>query len=149
VSDKVDGPMPKLADFVRSTPRSYLDHVLAPVLSPVDNIVNAGEEPSWEPFIARIREIDARLRLAGLQVMLRTPTPQPVQFRVAQAGTAFYDPFSGITMLWSTEKGLLYSVGRDGLDDGGDSQLDITVAPLVQTDSAPVSAARAKVRATH
>jgi hypothetical protein len=145
VSDSGDGAMPKLADFAQTAPHTVMDYLMAPAIGPLDALIGSGGDPGWNPFIAKLRETDARLRLAGLQVMLRTPSAQPVPIRIALAGTGFYDPFSGIPMLWNAEKGVLYSVGRDGLDDGGDTQLDIVTAPLLQTEAAPAPA-RPKAR---
>ncbi|MBI2883624.1 MAG: hypothetical protein HYY11_06950 [Candidatus Methylomirabilis oxyfera] len=39
----------------------------------------------------------------------------------------FYDPFSGLPMLWNPETGQLYNVGKDEKDDSGDVTLDIAV----------------------
>ncbi|HZS12605.1 MAG TPA: hypothetical protein VFA38_10170 [Nitrospirales bacterium] len=150
VSDTGDGPMPKLSVFVRSAPRSFFDYLMAPAFTSVDAVLGSGQEITWEPLMARMRETDARLRLAGLQVMLRAPGAQAVPMRLAQVGTALYDPFSGIPMLWNNEKSVLYSVGRDGLDDGGDTTLDVTVVnPLVQSEMPAVPAKSRRVAPTH
>jgi hypothetical protein len=63
----------------------------------VKNLVNLNHfEPDWDPFQYQLREPDARLRLASLQVVLRRPSAQTtVPNRLAQVGSSYYDPFSG------------------------------------------------------
>lgn len=48
--------------------------------------------------------------------------------RLAKAGQAYYDPFTGFSMLVNQERRFLYSVGRDGRDQGGDPAQDVVVA---------------------
>ncbi|MEK7269123.1 MAG: hypothetical protein AAB093_06955, partial [Nitrospirota bacterium] len=70
----------------------------------------------------------------------RPPLNQEIPTRLAEAGPSLYDPFTGIPMLWSPTQGKLYSVGKDRLDDGGDSTLDISVSifsPPTKTPPAP------------
>ena len=76
----------------------------------------------------RIIETDARLRLASLQVRVRRPPEalDPVS-RIVKAGQGYYDPFTGFTMLLNRSAGILYSVGRDGIDNDGDSRRDVSV----------------------
>ena len=77
-------------------------------------------------------ETDARLRLVGLQVRLRTPSQDSsLVTRIAQAGPGFYDPFTELPMLINATRGVLYSVGMDHKDDGGDSTFDVSV-PFLQ-----------------
>lgn len=116
--DAPHSPLPKLQDVVRTSPRSFVDRLVNPI----------HEEPTWEPFLQRIMETDARLRLATLQVKIRKPPRQQyLPARIAQAGSDYFDPFTDLPMLWSPTQGKLYSVGKDGLDDGGDSTFDISV----------------------
>jgi len=56
--------------------------------------------------------------------------------RNAQAGLGFYDPFSGLPMLWNPATGQLYSVGKDGKDDSGDVTLDIAVSTSLDMTTA-------------
>jgi hypothetical protein len=89
-------------------------------------------EPDWDPFHYQLRETDARLRLASLQVVLRRPSAQTtVPNRLAQVGSSYYDPFSGLPMLWSPTQQKIYSVGKDRYDDGGDVSFDISVPAIV------------------
>lgn len=89
-------------------------------------------EPNWDPFHHQLRETDARLRLASLQIVLRRPSAQTtVPNRLAQVGSSYYDPFSGLPMLWSPTQQKIYSVGKDRYDDGGDSSFDISVPAIV------------------
>jgi hypothetical protein len=89
-------------------------------------------EPNWDPFLHQLRETDARLRLASLQVVLRRPSLQTtVPNRLAQVGSSYYDPFSGLPMLWSPTQQKIYSVGKDRYDDGGDTSFDISVPAIV------------------
>ncbi len=89
-------------------------------------------EPDWEPFRHQLVETDARLRLASLQLVLRRPSPQhAIPTRLAEVGSAYYDPFTGLPMLWSPTQHKIYSVGKDRLDDGGDTSFDISVPAVV------------------
>ncbi len=89
-------------------------------------------EPDWEPFHYQLKETDARLRLVSLQAILRRPSSQTtVPNRLAQVGSSYYDPFSGLPMLWSPTQRKIYSVGKDRYDDGGDSSFDISVPAIV------------------
>ena len=89
-------------------------------------------EPDWDPFHHQLKEIDTRLRLASLQIALRRPSGQTtVPNRLAQVGSPYYDPFSGLPMLWSPTQQKIYSVGKDRFDDGGDVSFDISVPAIV------------------
>jgi len=93
-------------------------------------------EPDWDPFHYQLRETDARLRLASLQVVLRqSSTETVVPNRLAQVGSSHYDPFSGLPMLWSPTQQKIYSVGQDRYDDGGDPSFDISVPAIVSSAS--------------
>jgi hypothetical protein len=97
------------------------------VVNPVEHIVGIEPLPAWEPFVYRVIETDAQLRLAGLQAWLRRgPQDGDVLLRLAKAGQAYYDPFTGLPMLVNQRKGVIYSVGRDGKDQEGDSLRDVT-----------------------
>ncbi|HSF66389.1 MAG TPA: hypothetical protein VLA67_03065 [Nitrospiraceae bacterium] len=89
-------------------------------------------QPDWEPFHYQLKETDARLRLVSLQAILRRPSSQTtVPNRLAHVGSSYYDPFSGLPMLWSPTQRKIYSVGKDRYDDGGDSSFDISVPAIV------------------
>jgi hypothetical protein len=89
-------------------------------------------EPDWEIFHNQLIETDARLRLASLQIQLRHPSAQKaVPTRLAEVGSQYFDPFTGLPMLWSPTQHKLYSVGKDRLDDGGDPTFDISVPAVV------------------
>ncbi len=95
-------------------------------------------EPNWNPFIFQLRETDARLRLASLQAVLRhSSTEAAVPTRLAQVGSAYYDPFSGLPMLWSPTQQKIYSVGKDRYDDGGDVSFDISVPAILSPTPTP------------
>ena len=101
-------------------------------------------EPGWEIFHGQLVETDTRLRLASLQIQLRHPSPQTaVPTRLAEVGSQYFDPFTGLPMLWSPTQQKLYSVGRDRLDDGGDPTFDISVPAVVgQTQAKPAAPCR-------
>jgi hypothetical protein len=100
-------------------------------------------QPDWEPFHHQLRETDARLRLTSLQVVLRRPSAQTtVPNQLAQVGSSYYDPFSGLPMLWSPTQQKIYSVGKDRYDDGGDSTFDISVPAIVSITSEPKNRAQ-------
>ena len=98
-------------------------------------------EPGWEIFHGQLVETDTRLRLASLQIQLRHPSQQTaVPTRLAEVGSQYFDPFTGLPMLWSPTQQKLYSVGRDRLDDGGDPTFDISVPAVVgQTQTNPAA----------
>ena len=105
-------------------------------------------EPDWETFHAQLIETDARLRLASLQIQLRQPSSKTsVPTRLAEIGSQYFDPFTGLPMLWSPTQQKLYSVGRDQLDDGGDPTFDISVPAVVEEAQAkPAAPAPAAAR---
>jgi len=95
-------------------------------------------EPDWDPFHYQLRETDARLRLASLQVVLRRPSAETtVPNRLAQVGSSYYDPFSGLPMLWSPTQQKIYSIGKDRFDDGGDASFDLSVPAIVSLAPQP------------
>jgi hypothetical protein len=108
-------------------------------------------EPDWDPFNYQLRETDARLRLASLQVVLRRPSAQTtVPNRLAEVGSSYYDPFSGLPILWSPTQQKIYSVGKDRFDDGGDAGFDISVPAILALPPAPKeSQASAPARRTN
>lgn len=120
-SETIHSPLPKLSDIAKSSHRTLLEAIANPVEF----------EPDWESFSHRLMQTDARLRLAGLQWLLRKPSSDHrVPSRLAEAGARYFDPFTGFPMLWSETQNRIYSVGHDGLDDGGDNSFDIS-APVV------------------
>lgn len=108
-------------------------------------------EPDWDPFQYQLKETDTKLRLASLQVVLRRPSAQTtVPNRLAGVGSSYYDPFSGLPMLWSPTQQKIYSVGKDRFDDGGDAGFDISVPAIVALTPAPKeSQASAPTRRTN
>jgi hypothetical protein len=97
--------------------------------NPIEHIVGIEPLPFWDPYVDRMVETDARLRLASLQVWVRRGHQDgDVLSRLAKAGQAYYDPFTGLPMLVNQQKRLLYSVGRDGRDQEGDRLLDVVVS---------------------
>jgi len=143
-ADQPNSPFPKLQDMARLTHHRVLDYFI----NPIDNVFASGPEPDWTPFADRLLRTDARLRLVALQAKLHRPgQDRQLPSRVAQAGSAFYDPFSGLPMLWSPTMGRLYSVGEDRRDDGGEGQRDIAVslaAPLTAAGTTVPISARAQ-----
>ena len=115
--------LPKVSAFVRTPPSGVMDYLV----NPIEHIVGIQPLPSWEPFVYRIVELDAKIRLAGLQAWLRRgPQDGDVLTRLAKAGQAYYDPFTGLPMLVNQRNGVIYSVGRDGKDQEGDGLRDVT-----------------------
>jgi len=104
----------------------------------IEKLVNPHlNEPDWAIFHRKSMETDTRLRLASLQIQLRRPSAQTaVPTRLAEVGSQYFDPFTGLPMLWSPTQHKLYSVGRDRLDDGGDPTFDISVPTIVATTQA-------------
>ncbi|HKP00037.1 MAG TPA: hypothetical protein VJU02_00255 [Nitrospiraceae bacterium] len=119
--------LPKIHELAGTSRNGTLENFISP-----DSF-----EPDWDPFQYQLRETDARLRLASLQAVLHYPSPQStVPNRLAQVGSGYYDPFSGLPMLWSQTQHKIYSVGRDRYDDGGDPTFDISVPAIVSHKSA-------------
>jgi len=120
--------LPKLHELTGTTHQGIVESLLSPNLF----------EPDWDPFHYQLRETDARLRLASLQVVLRRPSAQTtVPNQLAQVGSSYYDPFSGLPMLWSPTQQKIYSVGKDRYDDGGDASFDISVPAIVSLAPEP------------
>src|SRR5262245_41311524 len=114
--------LPKPSSFIRTPAVSTLDYLG----NPIEHIIGIEPLPSWDPYVGRMVEIDARLRLASLQVWIRQGAPgESVLARLAKAGQAHYDPFTGLPMLLDQQRGVMYSVGQDGKDQEGDSQHDV------------------------
>jgi hypothetical protein len=132
--------LPALREIGKQGSRSVMD----PLLNPVDNVFFSAPEPAWTPILGYIMETDARLRLAGLQIILRrAPKQQPMAAVIGQAGPDYYDPFTGIPMVWNASQGVLYSVGKDGRDDGGESSFDVSVK---LEESPPLAPAKAPAK---
>lgn len=124
-------PLPRLHDIAKHSNRTFLERLDDPMEF----------EPHWEPFSQRLVETDARLRLVSLQILMRKPTATvTIPTRLAEVGSIYFDPFTGLPMLWSPTQKKLYSVGKDRLDDGGDPSFDISVPlPLTLDSSLPTS----------
>jgi hypothetical protein len=117
--------LPKPSGFLRTPATGLMDYLA----NPVEHIVGIEPLPSWDPYVMRMMETDAQLRLVGLQAWIRRgPQDGDLLTRLAKAGQAYYDPFTGLPMLVNQRKGLIYSVGRDGKDQEGDRTYDVAVA---------------------
>ncbi|MEK7236771.1 MAG: tetratricopeptide repeat protein [Nitrospirota bacterium] len=123
--------LPKSSSFIRTPAVSALDYVT----NPIEHIIGIEPLPSWDSYVGRMVETDARLRLASLQVWIRRgPQEGNVLTRLAKAGQAHYDPFTGLPMLVNQQKGVMYSVGQDGKDQNGDLQRDVVATiPAIQS----------------
>jgi hypothetical protein len=121
-ADSLHRPLPRFQDVARTTGRTLLESATDPLEI----------EPEWESLSQRLVVTDARLRLASLQIALRHPSAiSAVPTRLASMGSNFFDPFTGLPMLWCESQGTVYSVGKDGLDDGGDPVFDISVPAVL------------------
>jgi hypothetical protein len=130
--------LPKPSSFIRTPAASVVDYVA----NPIEHIIGVEPLPSWDPYVGRIVETDARLRLASLQVWVRQGAQDGnVVTRLAKAGQAHYDPFTGLPMLVNQQKGVMYSVGQDGKDQEGDPQHDV-VATIPKTQSVVIESSR-------
>lgn len=128
-AETLHSPLPRLHDIAKHSQRTFLERLADPMEF----------EPQWEPFSQRLVETDARLRLVSLQILMRKPTATvTIPTRLAEVGSMYFDPFTGLPMLWSPTQKKLYSAGKDRLDDGGDPSFDISV-PLPPSLSAPAS----------
>lgn len=130
-SETIHSPLPKLSDIAKTSHRTLFEAMANPMEF----------EPDWEAFSHRLMETDARLRLAGLQLQLgQQSSDQRVPTRLAEAGSRYFDPFTGFPMLWSQTQERMYSVGKDGLDDGGDTSFDISVPVILGKGDEPIVA---------
>lgn len=120
---------PRMEEVTSTIQRGLAERVLNP--HPI--------EPDWGRFYTTLMGTDARLRLASLQIQLRRASVHTaVPTRLAEVGSQYFDPFSGLPMLWSPTQQKLYSVGEDRLDDGGDPTFDISVPAIIEpSQSAP------------
>ncbi len=125
---KVEGDprknMPLRYKYTNAPKRVLSDYIT----NPIDNLLIHEDRVDWHEAIGRIVETEARLRLGTLQVRIRRPpfTSDPLA-RIADAGQAYFDPFTGFTMLMDASKTILYSVGRNDEDNDGDRTLDVSV----------------------
>lgn len=120
--------LPRLREVMGTVQRGFAESLLNPQPA----------EPDWGIFYRQLMETDTRLRLASLQIQLRRPSAQTaVPTRLAEVGSQFFDPFTGLPMLWSPTQQKIYSVGKDRLDDGGDPTFDISVPAIVASTQAP------------
>ena len=114
--------LPKPSSFIRTPAVSVVDYVA----NPIEHIIGIEPLPSWDPYVGRTMETDARLRLVSLQAWLRQGAQDGnVVTRLAKAGQAHYDPFTGLPMLLNQQRGVMYSVGQDGKDQAGDPRYDV------------------------
>lgn len=114
--------LPRMQEVIGTMQRGLIESLLNP----------HPKEPEWEIFHHELVETDTRLRLASLQIQLRRPSAQlAVPTRLAEVGSQYFDPFTGLPMLWSRTQQRLYSVGKDRLDDGGDPTFDISVPAVI------------------
>ena len=128
-AETIHSPLPRLRDIAKQSQRTFLERLTDPMEF----------DPHWEPFSQRLVETDARLRLVSLQILMRKPTATAtIPTRLAEVGSMYFDPFTGLSMLWSPTQKKLYSTGKDRLDDGGDLNFDISV-PLPPTLITPTS----------
>jgi hypothetical protein len=110
--------------------------------NPIEHIIGIEPLPSWDPYVGRMVETDARLRLASLQAWIRRgPQEGNLLTRIAKAGQPHYDPFTGFPMLVDQSKGVMYSVGQDGKDQEGDPLHDV-VATIPKTPSVVLEGSR-------
>jgi len=134
--------LPKPSSFIRTPAVSAVDYLA----NPIEHIIGIEPLPSWDPYVGRMVETDARLRLASLQAWIRRGTQEGnVLTRLAKAGQAHYDPFTGLPMLVNQQKGVMYSVGQDGKDQDGDPQRDV-VATIPTTQSVVLESSRSVTR---
>ncbi len=136
--------LPSMQDVRRNIQRGMIESLLNP--RPV--------EPNWEIFYRKLMETDTRLRLASLQIQLRRSSARTaVPTRLAEVGSQYFDPFTGLPMLWSPTQQKIYSVGNDRLDDGGDPTFDISVPAIIATvqtvATKPVQSLRSPQPARH
>jgi hypothetical protein len=130
--------LPKSSIFIRTPADSVMDYLA----NPIEHIIGIEPLPSWDPYVGRIVETDARLRLASLQAWIRRgPQEGNILTRLAKAGQAHYDPFTGLPMLVDQQKGVMYSVGHDGKDQEGDPLHDV-VAAIPKTQSVMLESSR-------
>ena len=123
--------LPKPSSFIRTPAVNALDYVA----NPIEHIIGIEPLPSWDPYVGRMVETDARLRLASLQVWIRRGAQEGnLLTRIAKAGQVYYDPFTGLPMLVDQQRGVMYSVGQDGKDQEGDPLRDV-VATIPKTQS--------------
>jgi hypothetical protein len=123
--------LPKLSTFVRTSGTGFAEYLA----NPLEHVIGIEPMPSWDPYVGRMVETDARLRLASLQVWIRRgPQEGDLLARIAKAGQSHYDPVTGLPMLVNQKKGLLYSVGPDGKDQDADPVHDVVAKiPLPQS----------------
>ncbi len=134
--------LPKPYRFVRTPAVSVMDYLA----NPIEHIIGIEPLPSWDPYVGRMVETDARLRLASLQAWIRRGAQEGnLLTRIAKAGQTHYDPFTGFPMLVDQQKGVMYSVGQDGKDQEADPLLDV-VASIPKTQPVVIESSRSVSR---
>ena len=122
-SDRPRSDWPSLYQFANTPAKMPWDFVM----NPVDNLLPARPKVDWEHRARELLETDARLRLVLLQARLRGTPKKELASRIARSGPRYNDPFTGFSMVYNSPKNRLYSVGKDGEDNDGDSQRDVSV----------------------
>ena len=119
------GALPKLGNFIKFPAVTAVDYFT----NPIENVIGLDPLPSWDSFNGLAVDADAHLRLASLQAWIRRGWQDAeLLSRIAKAGQAFYDPYTGLPMLVNQKKHVLYSVGHDFKDQDGDPEFDVVVA---------------------
>lgn len=138
--------LPKMSSFIRTQATTAMDYLA----NPLEHIIGIEPLSSWDPYVGRMVETDAQLRLASLQVWIRRgPQEGALLTRLAKAGQSHYDPFTGLPMLVNYKKGVMYSVGRDGKDQEADPAHDVVaLIPPIRSEGAelPRTAAASKTK---
>ncbi len=137
-----EGPhtsLPKWKNYIHYPASTFMDYLT----NPIENIVGLEPLPPWDRYHGLVVDTDAHLRLASLQAWLRRgPADGDLLARIAKAGQSVYDPFTGLPMLVNMNKGVFYSVGHDGKDQDGDSELDVVAEiPIGHTTTASTKSA--------
>lgn len=137
--------LPKWKSYIQFPAAGFMDYLT----NPIENVVGLEPLPRWDDYNGLVVDTDARLRLASLQAWLRGgPADGDLLVRLAKAGQGFYDPYTGLPMLVNMKRGILYSVGHDGKDQDGDSELDVVVnIPVGHAGAAPAKSTAGSSRA--
>ena len=125
--DSYSSTLPTSDDYGMTLPRNYFDFLFNPIGK---ILLSIHGDPNWGVMLKVVQKADALLRLTSLQILLDKKLNQDdshLSKVILDAGPSYYDPFTNKPMRWNPSTKVLYSIGENGKDDGGNQDLDMCV----------------------
>jgi len=116
---------PAPAEAWRQADADFRRIVVAP--NPIGRILVASQFDALPSLTKELRNIEAtrRLALTALDMLVARARDGAMPARIPAENAT--DPFSGTAFHWDPLRQILWSVGRDGIDDGGDRKKDLVM----------------------